>query len=93
MSLSKMELHSDAILIKDYSPSIGAVRPDHIFSQPRVTHLKLGLETESMSLCDEMMVSKAHMHCKRQVIVRAGVLSEVPLPEHLTLGCAHIAGV
>ena len=80
-------------MIKDYSPSIGAVRPDHIKAQPRVTHLKLRLETESMSLSEIMMVSKAHMHCKRQVIVRAGDLSDVPLPGHLTLGCAQIAGV
>ena len=55
--------------------------------------MKLGLATESKSLGDKLMVSKDHMHCKRQVIVRAGDVSEVPLPEHLTLGCAHIASV
>ena len=55
--------------------------------------MKLGLATESKSLGDKLMVSKAHMHCKRQVVGRAGVLNDVPLPERLTLGCAHIAGV
>ena len=55
--------------------------------------MKLGLATESKSLGDKLMVSKAHMHCKRQVIGRVGDLSDVSLPEHLTLGCAHIASV
>ena len=59
MSLSKFELQSDAILIKDYSPSIGAVRPDHIMAQPRVTHPTLSLATEKMSLTENSMVSKA----------------------------------
>ena len=73
--------------------SIRSSSPNYIFSQPRVTHLKLGLATESKSLGDKLMVSKAHMHCKRQVIGRAGDLSDVSLPERLTLGCAHIASV
>ena len=55
--------------------------------------MKLGLATESKSLGDKLMVSKAHMHCKSQVIGGASNLSDVSLPEHLTLGCAHIASV
>ena len=39
MSLSKFELHSDAILIKDYRPSIGVIKSYHIFGRPRVSDL------------------------------------------------------
>ena len=37
MSLSKFELHSDAILIKDYSSSIRDIKPYYIFGRPRVS--------------------------------------------------------
>jgi hypothetical protein len=39
MSLSKFELHSDAILIKDYRSSIGVIKSYHIFGRPRVSDL------------------------------------------------------
>ena len=37
MSLSKMELYSDAMLIKDYIPSIRETMPYRIFGRPRVS--------------------------------------------------------
>ena len=51
------------------------------------------MATESKSLSEKLMVSKALGNCKRKVAVRVEFQMEETLSELLTLGFVRIAGV